>query len=166
MSAVINDKTSATGFPITEKTPVPRTKRVLKSEAFSVIKWYNDRKDKLKLKHDWFNRNIEHGEIFLDTLQVEFIQFQQCIFVHDTTELASRLTKIGFTPLRGFPDEGLYEDFSHIMYSSKHNLAISLYPREYEPKIRQAVEIAKPFESDFQISKDVFATAMKVLSKR
>lgn len=100
-------------------------------------------RDKMKLEKKWYQRNIVHGEVIVATLEVDHIFFNQSIFVRDTPELDKKLTKIGFEPLYGFPDEKLYEDFSRIMYNKKFNVALSLYKPEHAYAIRTAYDIVK-----------------------
>jgi len=129
--------------------------------------WYSfsERNNKQKA---WYKRNIEHGEVVVLTLEVDYILFNQTIFVQETPELMEKLLSIGFEPLHGFPDENLYESFSSIMYHKRFNVALSLYKPEYSYAVRTAFEIASgSIDStvDSSAALVVFLSAVKQLIK-
>lgn len=126
---------------------------------FNIKKRLND----FKLYRAWLTRNDEHGEILMESLELDYIYFQQSIFVEDDSKLAEKLTRIGFEPLYGFPDEKLFEGFSKIMYNKKHNIAISLYNTKDKSAIQTAKKIVDESVVENETALAVFLATIKVL---
>lgn len=124
---------------------------------------FQDKVAKHKLARAWANRNIEHGEVFANTLELDFIIFQQNLFVEDSAELSSKLSRIGFAEQVGFPDEELFNSFSRVMYNKKHNIAVSLYPSKNKDAISTAYKIVENSIVDGHTGLAVFLASVKVL---
>jgi hypothetical protein len=129
----------------------------------SFMKKITDWRSRQRLINAWANRNLEHGEVMMESLELKYIPFSQNIFVEDTKELSQKLSRIGFEPLVGFPDEKLFEGFSRIMYNKKHNISISLYQPEHSRAINTAIEIATQSAADAELALTVFLKAVMIL---
>jgi len=119
--------------------------------------------DKWKLARAWHDRNVDNGEIAVESLEVEFIVFQQNIFIEETKDIISKLKRIGFEPLSGFPDEELFESFASIYYNKKHNVSFSLYKSENKQAIKTANHILVESKTDGEVALSVFLASVKVL---
>ena len=145
------------------ETDIESTRDATEKLSLLTLDWLKERNAKSRLKKAWKNRNLNHGEVFMDTLDIPKIIFQQNIFIEETQEIVDKLYSIGFIELKGFPDEGLFEHFCYILYSEKHNIAISLYKKEIQKTLLNVIEIAEHF-TDYLTSKEVFVTTMEVLN--
>lgn len=125
--------------------------------------WWKERQERKALTSLWYDRNVDHGDIFIDTLELPTLAFQQNIFIERTGDLVRKLTNLSFELLHGFPDEGLYTSFSEVYYWRKHNVALFLYEKRHEVMIKNAIQIAKQSSGDHQTCKTVFVNTMKVL---
>jgi hypothetical protein len=121
------------------------------------------RKKNRALEKAWIYRNIDHGEVLMMALELKYIGFQQNIFIKETKEITDKLTRIGFVPLSGFPDERSFEEFSWILYNSQYNIAISLYKKEHEHALMSASTIVDKSISDQYTALPVFLAAVKTL---
>lgn len=94
-----------------------------------------------KFEKQWANRNFGSGEMFVESLEVDYCMFQQNIFVESSTELLAKLKRLGFETLEGYPDSGLFDGFSSILYLDKHNVALSVYRSVNKKSIHLACDI-------------------------
>ena len=108
---------------------------------FDISKYWKNFRSKMTMGKLWSLRNLEHGEVMIQTLELKAIPFNQSIFVEDSPVLIEKLKRIGFESLVGFPDENLYSSFSRIMYHKRFNVALSLYKSEHSYAIRTAIDI-------------------------
>lgn len=136
-------------------------RRLSQTNAF--MKKIQEWRIRQQLLNAWAERNLNHGEVLMESLELDFIPFNQNIFVKDSKELSEKLSRIGFEHLEGFPDEKLFERFSRIMYNKKHNVAISLYQPEHDRPIQTAIKIAKESTSENEFALTVFLKAVNVL---
>lgn len=141
---------------------IDNSKLVRKSSP-NIMSMLNKKVDEYKLTKAWHNRNVEHGEVMMESLEVEYHLFHQNIFIEDTKEINEKLTRIGFTSLYGFPDEKLFESFSRIMYNSKYNIAISLFKPENKEAIYTAKKIVDKSIVDSNTAMAVFLASISVL---
>lgn len=128
-------------------------------------KWEIYSKNK-KLASAWLDRNLEHGEVFMASLETNYIFFQQNIFVKEENKLIDKLTRVGFYPLKGFPDEEKFDFFSSIFYHPKYNIAISIYSPENEIAIKTSYEIVKSANIDDITGLQVFLSSVKILMQK
>lgn len=119
-----------------------------------------------KLASDWLKRNMQYAEVFMTSLETDYISFQQNIFVKQDIALIKKLQRIGFSPLKGFPDEEKFDFFSKIYYNRKYNIAISFYPEEYEHAVKTSYEIVKKAGVDDLTGCSVFLSTLKVLLEK
>ena len=117
-----------------------------------------------KLAKAWEFRNMEHGEVFLTSLEVEHLVFLDDIFIEDSKEMSARLARLGFEDLTGFPDEENYNEFSRVMYHRKHNIAVNLYKPSYKTAIYTADRIIEESEITGLTATAVFISTIKVLT--
>lgn len=118
-----------------------------------------------KFEKLWSYRNYEHGEVFTNTLELDFVHFDDNIFVEDSVELRNKLNKIGFEILNSYPGDRNFKDFSVMFYNKKHNLAISLYPSKYQTAIQIAQDVVKNSKIDGDTSVLVFTSTINALVK-
>lgn len=146
---------------------VKRQKSIQNKFSLDVVKnkFQTYLKDR-KLASAWLNRNLEHGEVFMTSLEANYIFFQQHIFLKSDDKLINKLTRVGFCPLKGFPDEEKFDFFSHIFYHSKYNIAISIYSAEHEDAIKTSYEIVKTANVDDITGLEVFLSSIKVLLQK
>lgn len=137
--------------------------RILKEKTPPFVAKIQEWRKRQQLIRAWADRNIEHGDVLMESLELKYIPFNQNIFVEETKELSEKLSRIGFEPLYGFPDEKLFEGFSRIMYNKKHNISISLYQPEHKKAINTAIEIAKQSAVDGEFALTVFLKAVMIL---
>ena len=130
-------------------------------DSLSLATYFNNR----KLNKAWYWRNVEHGDVFTLTLDVPFQQFQQDIFIEDSALMVDKLRKIGFKERVGYPTEDAYKDFSHVMYNTKHNIAIHLYDSKYASAINTAINIVTDTNFEGESGTVVFLSAVKTLIK-
>lgn len=142
---------------------VYQAKKKYKKLNSTILDKIKEFKNKRALEKAWSNRNLDHGDVLMDSLELDCFQFQQNIFVEETPELVQKLERIGFKPLYGFPDEKKFEGFSRIMYHSKHNVAFSLYKHQDANAIYTAIEIIEKSIVDEHTALVVFLNAIDVL---
>ena len=138
---------------------IKSVKSVSLFDAFNL----NKRIENYKLSRAWADRNLDNGEILVESLEIEYIYFQQHIFIEETKELLSKLSRIGFESLVGFPDEKLFDKFASIMYNKKHNVSLSLYKPEHGDAIKTAYAIAEDSKTEGLTELAVFLSAVNVL---
>jgi hypothetical protein len=129
----------------------------------NLIERWKEYRQKKALYALWVERNFNHCDVFIDTLEIETIVFHQTIFVENSPELMIKLSNLGFQRVVGFPDEGHNEAFSNIAFWKKHNIALSLYDKVNEAHLNCAIAIAKQSSKDEQMQKNIFNNTMKVL---
>ena len=119
--------------------------------------------EKHKLEKIWAWRNYDHGDVFANSLEVDFITFSQHIFIEETQELVSKLKRIGFEIQADYPNESSFKHFSFVMYHKKHNIAISLYQPKCKQAIKTAYNIMEKTKFDGEAGMMIFLSAVDVL---
>lgn len=122
--------------------------------------------EKRKLVNLWEWRNHDHGELFATSLEVDYIVFDQNIFIEETEEIVSKLRRLNFVVQENFPDEKLFKDFSYVMYDQKHNLAITLYNPIFKTEIKTAYDIMIKSKFNGSSGRAVFLASLNVLAKK
>ena len=120
----------------------------------------------MKFSRIWAQRNIDHGEVLVASLEVDFTLFDQHIFVEDSKQLSEKLSRIGFETMTGYPEEEKFDKFSRIMYNRKHNIAFSLYKPEHAKAIKISKEITIRASIGGETSMAVFLASMDVLLEK
>lgn len=146
--------------PIDQHNPVKK--------QVSILDWLKERKTKELKQKNWENRNLEHGDVFIDTFNVPHINFQQYIFIEDNEENRQRLIEMGFEyHVKDYGQPCQNYAFSYELQNTKYNLVLSLYQPKAEGIIRDAVAIAQavPDVNADESGRLIFANAMKVLLK-
>lgn len=122
------------------------------------------RVDRYKLAKAWAFRNYHHGDVFVESLEVENLTFQESIFIEESKELSAKLLRLGFEPLIKIPTKDYFNEFSYVLYHSVHNIAINLY----KPKFKSALYIADDIVTTASINGPsalaVFVSSIQVLS--
>jgi hypothetical protein len=124
------------------------------------------RVDNHKLARVWAYRNHDHAEVFANSLELDYIIFQQELFLEDTKELSAKLTRIGFIELTGYPDEELFQGFSRVMYNKKYNIAISLFDPKHKYAIQTANKIVEKSFMDGRSGMAIFLATIEVLLEK
>lgn len=119
--------------------------------------------DEMKFARTWAQRNIDHGEVLVASLEVDYTVFDQHILVEDSKELSEKLTRIGFETLTNYPDEEKFDKFTRVMYNRKHNIAFSLYKPAHAKAIKIANEITHRALIDGETGMAVFLASIEVL---
>ena len=119
--------------------------------------------EKRKLVKLWEWRNYDHGNVFITTLEVDYIMFDQNILIEDTAEIVSKLQRLGFVDQVGFPDEGMFKKFSRAMYNTEHNIAITLYQPKYKKSVNIAHDIMKKTQFTGESALVIFSSSIDVL---
>ena len=150
----------------TDKT---RTKKISTEKATSnMVAWldklnFKEHASNHKLARLWNYRNCDHGTVFANSLEIDYIIFQQNLFIENTKEISDKLTRIGFVVQEDYPNKHYYESFSTVMYHPAHNIAVSLY----HPKHKEAIQVASKIVKTANISNEtalaVFVATMVVL---
>lgn len=119
--------------------------------------------DKHKFTKIWLDRNIYYAEVFSSSLELDKLTFQQYVFVEDTKDLATKLSRIGFVEQVGYPDEIHFKNFSRMMYNSEYNIALSLYKPQLKQAIMVANEVVETADVNGQAGLNVFLSTINVL---
>ena len=130
------------------------------------LTWIKDIRQRRGFNSKWYDRNEKYGDVFVETLQMPVIKFQQTMFVAQSGDLMLMFTlgKLGFKPVVSYPDYDSYKDFIDMLYWEKYNIALALWVKpEYEQKIKNAIEIATQTVNDSYTQKNIFFNTMKVL---
>lgn len=162
---VMNDsnKVSQRARPkATMPVAVAKTQRTNVSIFFEKLN-FKQTADKHKLARKWNYRNTDHGEIFATSLEVDYIAFQQNLFIQDSKEISAKLTRIGFVNQDEYPGKQFFETFTRVMYHPKHNIAVSLYQPRHKEAITMASQIASKSVADPQTAIVVFLAAVDVI---
>ena len=61
-------------------------KRVKKSNPFSIKSWWEGQ----KFEKVWDERNLENGDVFINSIEVDFLEFDQDYFVQHSKELMEK----------------------------------------------------------------------------
>lgn len=144
---------------ITPEKVKKQTNLTLLFDIFNINKKFEN----YKLARYWAERNFNNGEILVESLEVEYIYFQQNVFIEESKDLLAKLKRIGFESLVGFPDEKLFENIASIQYNKKHNVSLSLYKPENGDAIRTAYKIAEDSNTEGMTELSVFLAAVNVL---
>lgn len=118
---------------------------------------------KHKMAKAWEYRNITSGDIFIETLEVESIVFQQNLFLETTKALSDKLDRLGFVEQTVFPDYERYASFCTTLYHERHNLAVSLFSPKVKEHIQTAQLISTKTTKDTMSGLDIFLNTINVL---
>jgi hypothetical protein len=113
----------------------------------------------------WTMRNLDHGDVIIKMLELEVLQFQQNIFLEDTTDINTKLSRVGFKPYDNLPIKSVYSHFSKIMYNKEFNLAVNLYNPSYKTSIILSIKIAEGVRMDPELTNNVFMVSINTLLK-
>lgn len=148
---------------IRTKNTLQRAKNARKEVSWLEKLNLKQRVNNHKLARVWAYRNHDHAEVFANSLELDYIIFQQELFLEDTKDLSAKLTRIGFTELTGYPDEELFKGFTRVMYNKKYNIAISLYDPKHKHAIKTANKIVEKSFMDGRSGMAIFLATIEVL---
>jgi hypothetical protein len=160
MSAVMTDEINDV---IIERTNTRKKQAQKPKGSFLNMLNLGEKLDNHKLARAWGDRNHEHGDVFATSLEVDYIIFQQNLFIEETKELTAKLSRIGFEEQIDYPDEELFSKFVRVMYNRKHNIAVMLYQPKNKHAIHTAHKIVEKSIIDGQTGLAVFLAAVDVL---
>jgi hypothetical protein len=121
--------------------------------------------DAWKFSKVWADRNIDNGDLIIDSLEIEPIVLDQFMFIEESKQLVDKLERIGFEKLDTYPNVKSFDNTFYVMYNKKYNVAISLYDSKMKKIVQLAEEIAKETGFGYDFNLEVFLSAIKVLNK-
>jgi hypothetical protein len=143
-----------------------RTARKPASKPVSFLDMLGVKKqiDKHKFSRVWAERNIDNGDIIVDTLEIEPIIIDQYLFVEESKDLLNKLKRMGFVEVTEYPKQDMFK-FCYALHNKKYNVALSVYP----PKMKTVMKLAEEITKDTQFGREdnltVFLSSVKVLNK-
>lgn len=129
----------------------------------SLFKQIKNRLMLRRMSKSWNLRNNIHGNIFAETLELDYIQFQQHIFIEETKPLIDKLYRLDFVEQFIFPDVELYTTFCRTFYNIKYNLVIYLYSSKIRNHINTARTISVNTTNEESVGLAVFLNAINAL---
>ena len=111
----------------------------------------------------WGYRNLNHGEVFIEALEIEHIIFQQNCFVERAGGIEDKLARLHFEEQTIFPEVEQYRNFCVTYYNANHNISICLYLPRYKDAILTAQKIANKTTSDVPAGLAIFLNTINVL---
>lgn len=136
-----------------------------KQKSFLEVLNIKSKVDDWKFTKVWADRNMDNGDLIIDTLEINPTVIDQYMFVEEDKQLLSKLERIGFKELTKYPNHAQFDSFSYVMYNDKYNVAISVYDPKMKNVIKTAEEIAKETEFEYDYNLKVFLSTVKVLNK-
>ena len=97
------------------KSVAPKVKIEKKKTGSFLTSCWNSR----KFDRAWYDRNIENGEVFINTLEVEFMEFEQDYFVQYSKEVSDKLKTLGFEQVEQIKDK--YEFVTYVYSRSEEH---------------------------------------------
>lgn len=114
--------------------------------------------EKWKFDRIWFDRNYDKGDVVIDSLEVDYIEFEQDYLVQESKDLIAKLKRIGFEQI--VPKNGF--DFVSYYYNKKHNVSIALYEAELKDVIYKAEKVVKDSQISGDTANAVFVATVNV----
>ena len=129
--------------------------RIEKKNASSSLKsWWESQ----KFNKVWYERNLENGEVFINTLEVEYLEFEQDYFVEHNKDVAEKLKRLGFLQVDNIKNK--YEFVTYV-YSNKYNISIALYKPEMKSVIHKAKSVVESAQISGETALEVFKAVVK-----
>ena len=113
----------------------------------------------------WGLRNLEHGGVFANSLEVDYFIFQQNIYIEESKVLTDKLKRLGFVLHTEYPDAKFYKAFCKTYYDTKYNISLCLYNQRDADAIITAFNIV-PSKMEGASALAVFLSAINVLLKK
>ena len=129
-------------------------KRVKKSNPFSIKSWWEGQ----KFEKVWEERNLENGDVFINSIEVDFLEFDQDYFVQHSKELMEKLSRLNFDKVDSIRDKYEFVDY---MYSKKYNISVAVY----KPELKSVIYKAKQVTEDAQIGGETAIEVFKAVVK-
>lgn len=136
-------------------------KRVTKDN--NMVNLFQKKMSDFKLEKAWHKRNVEHGDVLISSLELEVKPFFQQYYVEETADLVKKLTRIGFSELKEYPEHDKFGKFSKVMYHKKFNISLNLYNSANKHAILTAIEIVEKSIIDHDTAMVVLFSAIDVL---
>lgn len=128
--------------------------RRIKSVSFLDSLNINKRIEQYKLSKAWLDRNLDNGEVFMDSLEVDYLEFEQDYLVQSTKQFVDRLQRIGFeliVPKKGY-------SFLSYYFNKKHQVCIAVYDPLYKDVIYKAEQVIKDSHIGGETAEAVFVS--------
>lgn len=146
-----------------------RTPKAVKREVSTDVSFIDSIKNyfiKGRMAKAWNSRNLSHGDVFVETLEVESVVFQQNLFIEETKSISDKLERLGFIEQTIFPDYERYQVFSTTYYNERHNLAVTLFPTKYKSILETANLISTKTTNDLLSGLDIFLNTVAILIEK
>jgi len=147
------------------RKPVSRTKKS-NTPAVSIIDQVKSYFIKRSMAKAWGYRNLNHGDVFIEALEIDHIIFQQNCFIEASKAIEDKLLRLQFEVQTVFPDVEQYKNFCVTYYNANHNISICLYLGRYKDAILTAQKIANKTTSDVPVGLAIFLNTINVLVTR
>lgn len=147
-----------------EQVVIPVRNRTKQKSVFEILN-IKGQIESYKFNKVWADRNLDNGELIIDTLEIEPIIMDQFIFIEESKPLMEKLDRIGFEVLNRYPNISQFDTFSVMMYNRKYNVAISIYKPQMKKIVEMANSIAEDTEFNLDYKLSVFISAVKMLNK-
>jgi len=148
---------------VNNRKPVSRAVKKSDKPVVSFVDIVKSYFIKHRMAKAWGYRNITHGELFIETLEVEHIFFQQNCFVEASKAIEEKLYRLHFEVQSIFPDVEHYRNFCVTHYNSTYNISICLYLPKYKDSILTAQKIANKTTKDIPSGLSIFLNTINVL---
>ena len=129
-------------------------KRVKKSNPFSIKSWWEGQ----KFEKVWEERNLENGDVFINSIEVDFLEFDQDYFVQYSKELMEKLSRLNFDKVDSIKDKYEFVDY---MYSKKYNISVAVYKPELKAVIYKAKQVTEDAQIGGETAIEVFKATVK-----
>ena len=133
--------------------------QVIKPKKPSFFKRYFDR---LRFERAWDERNIESGTVFMDSLEIDYLEFEQDYFVAEDKDVIAKLKRIGFKVTES-PDTKY--DFITYYYNDKHNISIGIFKPVLRDVIYKADRVIHDSKIEGETARAVFISVVKTFGK-
>lgn len=157
MSTVANETVRKPVSRTTKKSSAPRVPFLTTVKSYFI---------KHRMAKAWGYRNLLHGEVFIEALEVDHIIFQQNCFIESSKSIDDKLFRLQFEVQTVFPDSEQYQDFCVTHYNANHNISICLYPTKHKNIILTAQKIADKTTKDIPSGLAIFLNTINVLIYR
>jgi hypothetical protein len=145
------------------RKPVSRTPKREATLPVSILTKVKSYFIKHRMAKAWGYRNLLHGEVFIETLEVDHIIFQQNCFIEASKAIEDKLHRLHFEVQTVFPDVEYYQDFCVTHYNSNHNISICLYLPKYKEAILTSQKIADKTTQDIPSGLSIFLNSINIL---
>lgn len=102
--------------------------------------WFQKTQTPRNIMAYWRERNSVHSRVFLLTLEVDYLVFEQDVFMLNTGGLADRLIRLGFTTDFSVSNDKL-GPLCRTYWNKEHNIVIRLVTEQNWQTLKLALEV-------------------------